>query len=341
METVIDFGNKIGGARKDLAQARAIDDQATGFKRYRRPARPPRYGIYHGRGADAARVYVARIIRGGTSRGPVPLHHFDTIDAARSWMEATPSAELERMHRAALAAQAITDEHCRRPVNKPRSGPDYRQGRPVSPREFMDTFKPYGVEFGHWQDNRQGALDQAYDALRDLATTVGIPAEAIGFGGRLGLAFGARGHGKAAAHYEPNRCAINLTKTAGAGCLAHEWFHAYDHEASGGRAAYRGNSGGAYTQTPALGRLAVTLRGLGMYRRARAADRQRSKPYWSEPHEMAARAFEAWVRSRVENDYLANIRTPSEFDRPGDCYPYPLAEEMPTIDAAFRSLFGV
>ena len=56
---------------------------------------------------------------------------------------------------------------------------------------------------------------------------------------------------------------------------------------------------------------------------------------------MAARAFEAWVRARVENDYLANIRTPEEFSRPGNSYPYPLAEEMPAIDAAFRKIFGV
>lgn len=336
METVCDFGNKIGGARKDLAQIGRTPEGLSPYRRTRRPARPARFGIYHGRGDNAARVYVARYIRGGTSRGPVPLQHFDTIEAARNWMDSTPLPELEKMHRAAVAALAITDEVCRRPENKPRTGPDYRNGRPVSPEEFMETFRPYGVEFGNWQDNRQGALDQAYDALRDLAETVGIPADAIGFQGTLGLAFGARGHGKASAHYESARHAINLTKTRGAGCLAHEWFHAFDHDQSGRGSSYR-----AYTQTDGLRRLAVTLRGLPMYRRARKADATRSKAYWSEPHEMAARAFEAWVRSRVENDYLANIRTPAEFDRPGDCYPYPLAEEMPTIDTAFRQLFGV
>jgi hypothetical protein len=335
METVYDFGNKIGGARKDLAQIGRTAGADNPYRRTRRAARPARFGIYGGYGANAERCYVARYIRGGISRGPVPLRHFASIAEARAWVEATPLPELEKMHRAALAALAITDEVCRRPENKPRSGPDYRHGRPVSPAEFMATFRPYGVEFGNWQDNRQGALDQAYDALRDLATTVGIPTEEIGMGGTLGLAFGARGHGAASAHYESARHAINLTKTRGAGCLAHEWFHAYDHDQSGRGSSYR-----AFTQTEGLRRLAVTLRGLPMYRRARKADATRSKAYWSEPHEMAARAFEAWVRSRVENDYLANIRTPAEFDRPGDCYPYPLAEEMPTIDAAFRQLFG-
>jgi len=55
---------------------------------------------------------------------------------------------------------------------------------------------------------------------------------------------------------------------------------------------------------------------------------------------MAARAFEAWVRSKADNDYLANI-TPVESFGPGPSrYPYPLADEMPAIDAAFRKLFA-
>jgi hypothetical protein len=42
------------------------------------------------------------------------------------------------------------------------------------------------------------------------------------------MAFGARGGGKAAAHYETARAVINLTKTSGAGSAAHEWAHALD-----------------------------------------------------------------------------------------------------------------
>lgn len=45
---------------------------------------------------------------------------------------------------------------------------------------------------------------------------------------RLAIAFGARGKGKALAHYEPARVVINLTKMKGAGSLAHEWAHAFD-----------------------------------------------------------------------------------------------------------------
>lgn len=45
---------------------------------------------------------------------------------------------------------------------------------------------------------------------------------------RLGIAFGARGRGRALAHYESALHVINLTKLKGAGSLAHEWGHALD-----------------------------------------------------------------------------------------------------------------
>ncbi|MGB5835284.1 MAG: LPD1 domain-containing protein, partial [Thiohalocapsa sp.] len=67
------------------------------------------------------------------------------------------------------------------------------------------------------------------DSLLDLAEILDIPPRAISLNGTLGLAFGARGHGWAAAHYEPGTVVINLTKTKGAGSLAHEWFHALDN----------------------------------------------------------------------------------------------------------------
>ena len=65
--------------------------------------------------------------------------------------------------------------------------------------------------------------------LHDLADVLGIDPKQVSFGGRLGVAFGARGHGKAAAHYEPATEAINLTRNMGAGTLAHEWGHALDN----------------------------------------------------------------------------------------------------------------
>ena len=128
-----------------------------------------------------------------------------------------------------------------------RSGTDYRDGRDVAPEEFMEVFGFRGVEFGNWVKqgkagkDRQGFVNQAYDALLDLSKLLNIPPETIALNANiegakgLGLAFGSRGKGKAAAHYEAGSHVINLTKTSGAGTLAHEWFHALDSYFQGHR----------------------------------------------------------------------------------------------------------
>jgi hypothetical protein len=119
--------------------------------------------------------------------------------------------------------------------NRPRSGADYRKGKDVTPEQFSETFGFRGVEFGNWVSQgaegkaRQGMLNQAFDALHDLANIVGVEPRALSLNGSLGLAFGSRGSGKFSAHFEPGALVINLTKTRGAGALAHEWFHALDN----------------------------------------------------------------------------------------------------------------
>ncbi|AHJ10654.1 hypothetical protein AU083_gp58 [Escherichia phage phi191] len=82
------------------------------------------------------------------------------------------------------------------------------------------------MQFGNYVEGprRQADLNRAYDSLHDLAEVLNVPTKALSLNGRLGLAFGARGKGKAAAHYEPGEVAINLTKGNGPGALAHEWF---------------------------------------------------------------------------------------------------------------------
>lgn len=119
-----------------------------------------------------------------------------------------------------------------RPEKVMRQGKERRTGD-VDGNDFIKTFGFRGVEFGNWnnQAERQELLNHAYDGLMDLAEILNIPDKAISLNGDLGLAFGARGQGLtgAAAHYERGYGVINLTKMAGAGSLAHEWFHAFDH----------------------------------------------------------------------------------------------------------------
>lgn len=78
------------------------------------------------------------------------------------------------------------------------------------------------MQFGNYVESprRQADLNRAYDSLHDLADVLNVPTKALSLNGRLGLAFGARGKGKAAAHYEPGEVAINLTKGNGPGALA-------------------------------------------------------------------------------------------------------------------------
>lgn len=323
-----DFGNAIAGAAKHRSVASAA---AGAPARPRRPkvVKPPRYNAYGAR--DGSAFWVER--KGDKAHRR--LITFATRQELREFYAQPDYREvLGRLWDAAREQTNVTDGKIRGGRNLPRVGPDRRGGRDIDPPRFMDVFKPYGVQFGNWQRDRSACLNQAHDALLDLAEFLRLPPEAIAFGGRLGLAFGARGKGKAAAHYEPDHRVINLTKPNGAGCLAHEWFHAWDHNQ-----CVTAGIGGLST-TAALQR---TVRDLprGLKKRSIEADRTRSKKYWSQPCEMLARAFERWVRDSVENDYLANIVKLEAFGCGEERYPYPLPDEMGQVDRVFRELFGL
>jgi hypothetical protein len=148
----------------------------------------------------------------------------------------THRTELENKYREFRTEFSKTEKDWRSgsPI-RDRVGPDYREGKDATPEMFMSTFGFRGVEFGNWVKQgkngreRQWMLNNAYDSLMDLSKILGIPPKAVALDGELGLCFGSRGHGSASAHYEPANRLINLTKTKGYSCLAHEWFHALDH----------------------------------------------------------------------------------------------------------------
>ena len=121
-----------------------------------------------------------------------------------------------------------------------REGPDFREGRDISPSELMETFGLRAVEYGKWNSQpkvKQEYTNHAFDAFADLANTLNIPFKSVGLDNTLAIAFGARGAGKAAAHYEPDLQVINMTKLNGAGSLAHEWGHALDYYLGRGKNA--------------------------------------------------------------------------------------------------------
>ena len=154
--------------------------------------------------------------------------------AALAWRD-EHTADLESAWEAAKARDNVAKADVRRDENRERTGESRRNGKDVTPEMFTDAFGFRGTQFGNWVSqgvgakSRQGLLNEAYDAMLDLAEVLGIPPKAISLNGTLGLSLGARGAGKAAAHFEPSNLVINLTKTRGAGTLAHEWFHALDN----------------------------------------------------------------------------------------------------------------
>ncbi len=149
------------------------------------------------------------------------------------------------------ARDNVKEDDVRNATNRERTAQDWRKGKDVTPEQFDEAFGFRGTEFGNWVSQgkngkeRQGMLNQSYDAFMDLADIVGIPPKAVSLNGSLGIGFGSRGSGKASAHYEPGAVIINLTKTRGAGTLAHEWFHALDNYFSrlrGGESAFTGDN---------------------------------------------------------------------------------------------------
>ena len=109
-------------------------------------------------------------------------------------------------------------------------------GEDISAERLMNEFGLKGVNFGNWMKTpaaraeAQLHLNHAFDSFHDLADVLGVPPKTISLGGMLGLAIGAQGSGgRNAAHFVAGVNEINLTRTAGAGALAHEWAHALDH----------------------------------------------------------------------------------------------------------------
>lgn len=179
-----------------------------------------------------------------------------------------------------------------------RIGEDYRNGKNVDAEDFMNTFGFRGVQFGNWtnQADRQMAVNQAYDAFMDMARLIGVSPKAMSLNGELGIAFGARGVGGFAAHYEPGEVVINLTKTQGAGSLAHEWWHALDNYF----ARRAGSAGDMVTDNRRI-EMRDALRKafndmLDLVNGSDYAQRSAAKgEYWGRTHEITARLLAEWV----------------------------------------------
>lgn len=249
--------------------------------------------------------------------------------------------------------------------NRERTGKDWRAGKNINADEFMKSFGFRGVEFGNWtnQKDRQEALNKAYDALMDLAEAIGKNPYSLSLNGELGIAFGARGGGRASAHYEANKVVINLTKTQGAGSLAHEWWHALDNYFARQRGEKLGfnteRKGYKYNRekkdftsnlerqeiTDAFKKLMSDINKSDYGKRSSMYAELKSN-YWKSPTELGARAFASWVERKLSekgiiNDYLSNTPIPKGFEDYVDrYYPYPIESDFEILDESFDNLFN-
>lgn len=119
------------------------------------------------------------------------------------------------------------------PVNPIRNS-DVSMPTIMVPEDYVNTFKFRANQMGHWMKDSDalGHLRNSGSGFVDLAYLLDIPVEAVSLKGSLAMAFGARGSGRALAHFErgKQRNVINMTKTKGSlGVLSHEWLHALDY----------------------------------------------------------------------------------------------------------------
>jgi hypothetical protein len=174
-----------------------------------------------------------------------------------------------------------------------------------------------GLQYGNsvTDDERKHHVQKAAESMVDLADILELPDEAISLKGTLGLAIGARGKGSAMAHYEPGMKVINLTRKKGIGTLAHEWGHALDNFAAGGRSFLTQNVGSPEKRAAmsnVIGSWQTTGYTQQVYRAIREKKKQGmmiSDQYWLSREEMFARSFEAYCQLKLakagrENSYL-------------------------------------
>jgi len=239
-----------------------------------------------------------------------------------------------------------------------RRGPDHRAGAPVT---FLDVRRRFGfrsIDIGRWvtEPEKQRSAALFYDALCDLMTILGGTESLISLRGTLGLQYGTGGRPGVSAHYTPATRTFSLAKNAGPGSIAHEWAHAFDHYIAD--KVFTDVEPGAFGSKlwltredivahPLNERLAACYRAVlldptgnqpsGLFRTSAKADKAAGVHYFSQPEELCARAFEAFVQDATcKNAFL--VRGTKETDE-AKLGLYPQGEERARTNRAFSAYF--
>ena len=168
----------------------------------------------------------------------------------KGWDELAPWTEMRDWDKVAKLVGAVTADKAPKPEgsaaapkpgqvaeNMPLSHIRRKGGMLVTDVQvhedfLLHTFGFRAVEYGNYVRDKEGTehLRHFVSALTDLCDVLNLNPAKINEAGGLAIAFGSRGHGgKAMATYHPSQRIINLTKSRGDGCVAHEWLHYLDH----------------------------------------------------------------------------------------------------------------
>ena len=187
-----------------------------GFRRAKNSAIQAVYDfLNHTAQREPERVELAKKIVEGSATSEVLGEQYAAKRGRKSSTRTISAAEFHR--------QMYVDDATR--VGPSSSTPD------KALKKMVEDFKLRGIQWGNavTDDERKDHAVKAADALSDLMDVTGLPPEMASFNKRLGLAIGARGRGRALAHYETETRVINLTRNGGMGSLAHEWGHFFDN----------------------------------------------------------------------------------------------------------------
>jgi len=210
-----------------------------------------------------------------------------------------------------------------------RQGPDYRFDDQVLFEDIKRTFGFKTITVGAWVDKTERliAANLVFDSLADLTQILNIPPKVIGLRNSLSLSFGSGGQKGVQAHYDSNTKTLALAKNAGAGALAHEWWHAFDHYICPflfPNSGYFEFASAKWLKETDFHRHPLNevlssfyklcfLNETGeqtsdFFKQAIKLDKTYQQKYFSRPQEVTARAFEACIghHEAIKNHYLVS-----------------------------------
>ncbi|WP_338040660.1 CLCA_X family protein [Marinomonas ostreistagni] len=225
---------------------------------------------------------------------------------------------------------------------------------------IRQQFRFKSIEIGQWvtPKERDRAAYNFYQALTDLMAVLNVPESAISLRESLGLQYGKGGRPGVSAHYVPMLRKLSLAKNAGAGSLAHEWFHAFDHYMGekmfpiadrmqfASKLWLNDYPYGSHPLNELLAQCFETIllshdtkQPSDMFIASQQTDERLGVLYYSRPEEMCARAFEAFVEDTAPNSRF--LVRGSRYSQEAELGLYPKGNQRLVINEMFQQYFSM